>query len=82
MSIYAVNLVNAGVLAMPNEPQDLVTYEEAARATGITVNQVRYLARTGKLQAYRRGVTRGVWVSLADVKRLTALQPIIPDADE
>ena len=82
MSIYAVNLVNAGVPAMPNEPQDLVTYEEAARATNITVNQVRYLVRTGKLPAYKRGVTRGVWVSLADVKRLTALQPIIPGDDE
>jgi hypothetical protein len=82
MSTITVNLVSTGVLVMPNEPQDLVTYEEAARATNITVNQVRYLVRTNRLQAYKRGVTRGVWVSLADVKRLTALQPVIPDEDE
>lgn len=59
-------------------PKDLLTYEQASDEFRITVAQVRYLAKKGVIQKYRRGHLRGVYVSKAEVTAAIAVQPILP----
>lgn len=59
-------------------PSDLVTYEQASDEFGITVAQIRYLAKKGSIARYKRGQLRGVYVSRAEVAAAIAVQPIPP----
>jgi len=59
-------------------PSDLITYEQASDEFGVTVAQVRYLARKGAIKKYKRGQLRGVYVSRSELAAAIAIQPVPP----
>jgi len=50
-------------VAPPSKPECDVTQEEAAKQTGVPLRTIRWLTRTGRVPAYKRGRNRMVRVS-------------------
>ena len=70
---------------MSQESYSLVgfmTREQAAEEFGVTVNQLRHMARRGEIHNFRRGRLRTIWLKRSELEEALRLHIISPDEDD